>query len=446
MTNTIDLQCCGQQVNHGTEKRGPATIHGLWCTTCGRRAKGASLPEAKKAFSDAQPTAVMVRPESPDQLPAYVGQHMRGLQQLTAPYVSRDRPAMTRLIKNNTRYVMGLKGNSWDRIWKTPDGQQSMVKGFEDAMILGAELGKMGDLVPFGDVCEFIPALEAYEFAMTTGTSAPFDWINVECIYEKDQVEISRVNGSFQIEFKKILPDRGAVKSVAVYGLHKRGTSPIVIGDIYPAERLLEKARTHSPSYRSYLRKLNQWEVARSEGTTGTDAHGREYADIEIPAETDDKYADQNRQNFEAAEAAGTLKSDTKGEYASVELPKKGGGKWTKKIYRYEVEGGTVKTRIYRDEITNPYDGADRPEMLRKAAGKSFLEKYVKVRNSVAAMDEMREAPDSVDAALDGALDAALGQFDTDGAEDADYTVDGSPEPEPPREATTEPDDEPELF
>ena len=36
-------------------------------------------------------------------------------------------------------------------------------------------------------------------------------------------------------------------------------------------------------------------------------------------------------------------------------------------------DGSTWNKKIYGDDITNPYDGPDRPEMLKKSAGKSPL-------------------------------------------------------------------------
>lgn len=57
---------------------------------------------------------------------------------------------------------------------------------------------------------------------------------------------------------------------------------------------------------------------------------------------------------------------------------------------------------VYVKNLTNPYDGPDKPEMLRKSAGKSFLAPYMKVRNSEAAMKEAQSHEDVRDAALSG--------------------------------------------
>ena len=100
---------------------------------------------------------------------------------------------------------------------------------------------------------------------------------------------------------------------------------------------------------------------------------------------------------FEAAKVAGKLKTEDGREYVEKAIPKRDGGTWNKKIFR--------------EDITNPYDGPDRPEMLRKVAGKSFLQPYMRVRNSTAAMDELStDVPESADAAdeLDTILDEAL--------------------------------------
>jgi hypothetical protein len=90
-------------------------------------------------------------------------------------------------------------------------------------------------------------------------------------------------------------------------------------------------------------------------------------------------------------------------EYIEKEIPKRdGGGTWTKKIYA--------------DEITNPYEGADQPEMLRKAAGKSFLGKYARIRNSESAVNEMAGTPEKeLERTIDRSIDAAFAIIEEDG-------------------------------
>jgi hypothetical protein len=256
------------------------------------------------------------------------------------------------MVKKNVRYVQSLTGTAYDRTWKTKEGQDSWVNAMEDALILGATLPDMGCIVPFGDVVEFIPDVEAYRFAVTTGSSAPFESLEIEPIYEKDQYKIGRKEGNFSIEFTSITANRGEVIAIAVYGKHK--ATGRVIGEVYPVDRLIEKARAHSISYRQYL---------------------------------------QDVAAFEAAKIEGKVKSYEGREYIERKIPKKDGTTWDK--------------RVYKDEMHNPYEGADRPEMLRKLAGKSFLAPYIKTRNSTAAINEL-SADDDMGSLLDGAIDAAF--------------------------------------
>jgi hypothetical protein len=429
----MELKCCEKPVKTGKKAENGKTIYAVWCTTCGRRGTGENDATAVASFQAAKPTAgamgpgpstALGFPASPAELPAYVASHMAEITAVSAAFV--ERPALLQMVKRNVRYVVTNKTQGFLKLWSHPEGQESIIRALEDAFSLGATLPEMGSIVPYGTTCEFIPAVECYEFALTHGRSAPFEWINIECIYASDQVEVSRKNGDFTIEFRRILPDRGELIAIAVYGAYTKGGRRQVIGELYDAERLLEKARAHSQSYQAYQRNLVLFELARTEGRVKLDAEGREFADVQVESKDGGKYAEQDRQNFEAAEKAGGLKKDAKGEYAEVEIPKKGGGTWKKKIYRADVENpGTETKRLYKEDIVNPYDGPDRPEMLRKAAGKSFLAKYVRVRNSVAAMEDLRKSPETVDDALDQAMDAAFSQFTGVAGTPAGETVDG---------------------
>jgi hypothetical protein len=423
------ITCCGKEIVMNKSKSG---MYWLQCNTCGRRGKGITEDAAEKAFRAWKPAEITaqedVLPTSPDMLPVYVNTHIRSITDRSARFV--DSPALARLIKNNMRYVMTQKTNAWKKIWDTKEGQESIIYALEESLSLGAELGKMGDIIPFGSVVEFIPAVEAFQFAVTTGNSAPFEWINIEPIYKNDIVELSRVNGNFNISFKKILPTRGEVIAISVYGELK--SNGIVAGEVYELDRLLEKAKQHSPSYRSYIRDMQAYEYAKSEGKVQRDANGREYF-LKVAGGEVDKYFEQNVEFFRSEEKAGKLKKDARGEYAEKTLTKKDGTAWTKKIYRDEIENPGQKTeKVYLDEIVNPYEGPDRPEMLRKTAGKSFLSPYVKVRNAVAATEEIRkqaeeDEEDDIDDMLDRALDGALKQFDSPekkpGSEDAEFEV-----------------------
>jgi hypothetical protein len=274
----------------------------------------------------------------------------------------KDKPAFSLMVKKNTRYVMTQDSKQWADVWASREGQESVVAAMEEAFMLGATLPDMGCIVPFGGVVEFIPGVEAYSFAATTGGNSPFVDLNIESVYKNDIVDVSRTNGEFRIDFKKIGVPRGEIIAVAVYGT-LRATGKVV-GEVYEASRLLEKATTHSPSYRAYREKIDA---------------------------------------FEAKKISGQLKSDGVREYYNehVEYMKNGQKKEFDK-------------KVYKDDITNPYDGADRPEMLRKVAGKSFLQPYMRVRNSTAAMDELStgggdgEPADDLDAVLGNVLDDAL--------------------------------------
>lgn len=322
----------------------------VWCPYCDKKGKGRTMDEAEKAFDISTPAIVVL--DDARKLPSYIASHATDLAQIAAPFVRSDRPAFNMMVKKNVRYVQSLTGKAYDETWTTKEGQESWLAALEDALILGATLPDMGCIVPFGKVVEFIPDVEAYRFAVTTGSSAPFESLEIEPIYEKDQYKIGRKEGNFSIEFTSITANRGDVIAIAVYGKHR--ATEKVIGEVYPVDRLIEKARAHSISYRQYL---------------------------------------QDVAAFEAAKMEGKVKSSEGREYIERKIPKKDGTTWDK--------------RVYKDEMHNPYEGADRPEMLRKLAGKSFLAPYIKTRNSTAAINEL-SADDDMSSLLDGALDAAF--------------------------------------
>jgi hypothetical protein len=186
---------------------------------------------------------------------------------------------------------------------------------------------------------------------------------------------------------------------------------------------------------------VRAFDYARTEGKVEIDAEGREFAMVSIADPGSEKYHEQDVESFEAAEKAGRLKTNTRGDYAEVEIPKKDGGVWKKKIYRSTVENpGTKSEKLYRDDITNPYDGPDQPEMLRKAAGKSFLGKYARVRNSEAAMDEvMNDDETAAEKMASSAIDAAFENIDTP-PENAEELRKKAPE----QSAVTVPPDKPD--
>lgn len=338
------IKCCNNQVeiHEAVEHNGGMGI-GIYCPICQNKATGETKEDAIKAF---KPTIIKESPpmnNNPSNLPAVKQLDSNHLMQIASP-VMGSTGAVERLMKNNVRYVKNLQGDNWNKIWNTNPG--SIVHATEEAMILGAELGKMGDLVPYGTTCEFIPSIEAYEFALTNGKNAPFENLEIECIHENDERVIGRKNGDFHLDLNMGCP-RGDVVAIAVYGRYKDGS---VKGELYDAERLLEKAKEHSSSYKQYATEKIEIEHLRSEGKLQS-KNGREYYN------------------------------------KLIEYTKNG----QKKSFNKDV---------FIDDLSNPYDGADLPEMLRKVAGKSFCRKYARVRNAEAAADEVRTHKQAVNKAM----------------------------------------------
>ncbi len=429
-----NIICCGEPVAQASSvSTGVFTIA---CKKCGRTGAGSDADKARADFEKGEGTAaVLALPSGASQLPRYLSARMDALHDIAIPFIANDRKALTRLVKNNIRYVMIQKDANFAKCWQTPEGQESIVHALEEALSLGAELGKTGSLVPFGGVIEFIPAVEAYEFALTNGSNPPFAWIQIDTIHENDIIKnLGRVNGVFTCEIVQNIP-RGELRAIVVYGYNNKLRH--VIGESYDVERLLGKAEQHSASYKYYLRSKNGFERARTEGNVHVDAEGRMYAEVKVASDPESNpYFERDLETFEKAEADGKLKKNSKGEYAETEVPKKDGTTWKKKIYRSDLDGSTTK-RVYEDDITNPYEGPDQPEMLRKAAGKSFLGKYARVRNSEAAIDELADevAPEKM---VDAVIDKAFETFDVDHADIVVTPIEPEPEPAPEAEAPTD--------
>lgn len=338
-----------------SEDEPPLDVYENGSSPAPKKKQASRKAAVNKAAPEAHPPAVAGndgRPQGPEQLAGFLATHAEEVRQIAAPFVANDRPALARLVKANVRYVLNQTTEAWRKVWSTPPGQESVVHAIEEAIALGAELGKMGHIVPFGSVCEFIPGVEAFEFALTNGTNPPFAWIQIEPIYSNDIKKVSRVNGEFRCELEPGFP-RGDLVAIVVYGHNNRLGH--TIGEVYDADRLLEKAKIHSTAYQYYLQDKTGFHIARSEGKTKTDAKGPFY---------EKQMSSRN-------------------------------GLWTK--------------RVYLDDITNPYEGPDQPEMLRKAAGKSFLARFARVRNAEAAIDEVKEKDPS--AAADEAIDLAFNAF-----------------------------------
>ncbi|MEA1981605.1 MAG: hypothetical protein U9N54_11635, partial [candidate division Zixibacteria bacterium] len=272
-----------------------------------------------------------------------------------------DKPATQRMIEKNIRYVSNLSGNAWDKVWNTEEGKESIEHALSEALYHAATLPEMGSIVPFGSGCEFIPSIECFKFGLESGKNAPFKDINILLIHENDQTELSQENGNFKIKLKYGIP-RGEIIAVAVHAT--RTDTDTVIGEVYDVSRLMDKAFTHSPSYKNYILEKEDFENMRIEGKLKKDNSGREF-------------------------------------YINP-IKKKDGTTWNKKIYAHD--------------LTNPYDGADRPEMLKKSAGKSFFRPYMKTRNAVAMAtewtDEEIENEKTLDETADIVLDQASRQFE----------------------------------
>jgi hypothetical protein len=250
-----------------------------------------------------------------------------------------------------------------------------------EALYYGAILGEMGDLVPYGKTAVFIPAVECYEHGLTTGKNAPFKSgsIKIIAIYENDKRDVEwDKSGNFIFTMKQGIP-RGEIIAVAVMATYIDNDN--IIGEVYDVDRLIQKAEAHSKSYQSYLEERRDFETMKGEGKTKVDGEGNHYY------------------------------------VKKIEYTKNGKDKsWEKKIYE--------------KDIRNPYDGADRPEMLRKAAGKSFFRPFMKTRNAAAMAREWENEPEgqSRDDAADDVIKKAGEQFtdigNVDNIKDAEI-VDG---------------------
>jgi len=71
--------------------------------------------------------------------------------------------------------------------------------------------------------------------------------------------------------------------------------------------------------------------------------------------------------------------------------------------------------KFYENDIQNPYVGADKPEMLKKIAGKSFFRPFMKIRNARSFEEEWKDEDKNYDETkiekvIDNILDEALTQ------------------------------------
>lgn len=290
-----------------------------FCKSCNLGGKGKTEEEAKKKLVETSQkinTALTI-PQNPKQVPTWAEQNIRALIESSAQFI--DKPETRRMIQKNVNYIATA---DFKKAWDTDEGRISIVEAFTEALYYGCMLGEMGDIVPFGNVVEFIPGMATFEFALTTGKAAPLSDVRVECIYENDQYEASRDNGNFSFKFTKLGLPRGEIIGIVVQAFDIENKKNI--GEMYDEKRLMDKAAQHSISYKYYLRDIQALRKAQSEG-----------------------------KDF---------------------IEKKPGWK------------------LYENDITNPYANADKPEMLKKVAGKSYFRPWMKIRNAKAVVEENRQS------------------------------------------------------
>ena len=291
---------------------------------------------------------MLLKTKKKNDIPAWVQNNLNVILQQSAQFI--DKPATRRLIDKNIKYLMSA---DFKDAWNNQEGIQSVIDAFMEAMYMGASLPEMGAIVPFGKIntiVEFIPAVSAFEFALTSGENPPFKNISIDCIYEKDNYEIESEDGQYKFKLKPALP-RGEVIGVVVQAFDIERNC--MIGELYDAERLLDKAMRHSRSYQYYLNDLQLLREAQAE-----------------------------KKNY-------IMKGDKK---------------------------------IYENDIKNPYDGSDRPEMLKKVAGKSFFRPYMKIRNARAVASEWGNdfEQKSYDKTIIDTLDVSINNMKI---EDAEFSV-----------------------
>ena len=363
------MKCCNKELELQKGKKDGVNMVYYYCPKCRKGGKGKTEQEAKTSFSvakAAKPGAfpevnfalVLPVPKKGGDLQKWAIDNMPALLNQSAQFI--DKPATQRMIEKNIRYISSLTGYSWDKVWNSPEGQESISHALSEALYHAATLPEMGSIVPFGKTAEFIPSVECFKFALERGPGAPFTDINIALVHVNDQAIIEQNKGNFNLRLSYGIP-RGDITAVCVYAT--RTDTEKVIGEVYDVSRLMEKAERHSAAYRNYLIDKNDFQRMKIEGKLKKDKSEREYFEKEIS--------------------------------------KKDGGTWNKKIYEAD--------------IINPYDGPDCPEMLKKSAGKTFFRPYMKTRNAAAMADEWNEDEfnDEIsrDKAADNVLNKAADQF-----------------------------------
>ena len=97
-----ELICCGDAIAKSQSKT--TGVYTLRCKKCGtigaastpKDAEAQFLQNREGASSSALPTQAMA-------LPQYMADHMADMRAVTIPFIAANRPALSRLIKNNIR-------------------------------------------------------------------------------------------------------------------------------------------------------------------------------------------------------------------------------------------------------------------------------------------------------------------------------------------------------
>jgi hypothetical protein len=343
---------CGKSIESKYSEK--EKLHFFHCSDCKIGGKGKTEQSALENFNAEiiKTQSMQLAPKSKDDFLPWVTRNMPALRSQSAAF--QDTPATDRMIEKNMRYIAKA---DLKNAWSTVEGRESIIEAMNDAHYYGATLPEMGSIVPFKDVVEFIPAVSAFQFALTTGENAPFTNINIDALHENDQYEISRDDGNFHFKIKSIGMPRGEVVGVVVQAT--RADTGKIIGEAYDEPRLMQKAARHSTAYKYFLNDLEALRKAQSEG-----------------------------KDF---------------------IEKKPGWKITER------------------DLVSPYDGPDKPEMLKKLAGKSYLAPYMKIRNAVAIAGEKQETekPSTPLQAVKASIKAVQKDIS-----DAEYTIDEEPERE----------------
>jgi hypothetical protein len=255
-------------------------LYFFYCTDCKIGGKGKTEELARGEFLKAQskvdtttPTPaqdatnytgtlmVIEPPKSAVTLHKWAEQNMLALLESSAQFI--DKPATKRMIMRNVKYLMSVELKD---AWNTPEGQESISNALTESFEIGATLPEMGAIVAFGKTVEFIPAIEAVDFALTTGKSAPFKYISIEPLYDNDKYTGPGrdYKGEFNFEITQMGFPRGDLIGIVVKGFSN--SENFVVGEAYDIKTLTEKAQKHSKSYQYYLKDLQDAKKAQAEG------------------------------------------------------------------------------------------------------------------------------------------------------------------------------------